>query len=806
MYTILYVDDEPGLLDLGKLYLKKHWGFSVTTAESADDALKLLKTGVFDAIISDYDMPGMDGISFLKHLRSKAFFEPFILFTGKGREEIVIEALNNGADYYVQKGGDPESQYSELVNMVKMAVEKKRVEEELRQANLLSFTIINHLPDPTFVVDIKGKIIAWNNAMGKITGITAQKVLGKDVNEFFLKRYGIHNFPLVNVYLNPDQDLTISHSEIKYEDGPVTAETKIIDTNGKEIILWVKVTPLYDKNMQISGAIETIRDITNIKQAERNLRETNQQLQDIINFIPDPTFVIDKQRKVIAWNHAIEDLTGTYASSILGEGNYAYSLPFYDERRPILIDLFFEDNQNIRGSYKFVKTVDNNLIAGKFFKTIGEKKGVYLWGIAAPLYDSQGILTGAIESIRDITVIKALEFELNQRYEDLAKSYEEIAAQNEEIKASINEMAEREVLLVKSENQFRSLTENLPYGIIIHNNGKIKYANPKAVTILGYDNQEELVEKSALNIIRVDKREDISQRIIDSNNFHTGVIEEIFLKRDGTEIPVEISGISYIIDSKRTNMTIFRDITRECDRRKDFRQARKKLDILASITRHDLKNQISILVSTLDLLSYEELSEQSLSLIRYANICCQNICDNIKTTEEYHTLGLQEPKWFRIKDLIIQAINKCQLSDILDYTGSEYEIFADPLIGRVIDNLIDNSLRHGGDVNKISINVIKKTDGLLIIYKDNGNGILDDEKERIFIRGYGKNTGLGLFLISEILSVTGITIKENGKYGEGATFEIMVPHEKWRNFEQMNYGPLYMDEEDIQGNIISQKQ
>jgi DNA-binding response OmpR family regulator len=119
---ILYVDDEPELLEIGKLFLEKEEGFSVETLSSARVALDRVKEDRFDAIISDYQMPEMDGITFLKRLKTSGNKIPFVIFTGRGREEVVIEALNNGADFYVQKGGEAKSQFADLSSKIRHAV------------------------------------------------------------------------------------------------------------------------------------------------------------------------------------------------------------------------------------------------------------------------------------------------------------------------------------------------------------------------------------------------------------------------------------------------------------------------------------------------------------------------------------------------------------------------------------------------------------------------------------------------------------------------------------------------------------
>ena len=169
MFTILYVDDDPGLLDVGKLFLEQGGQFSVKTVTSATQAFELLHTDHYDAIISDYQMPEMDGIEFLKRVRASGNTVPFIIFTGRGREEIVIQALNEGADFYLQKGGEPLSQFAELSHKVRQAVQQRMAEASIRDHERREADIINFLPDATFAIDTRGVVIAWNRAMEKMT-------------------------------------------------------------------------------------------------------------------------------------------------------------------------------------------------------------------------------------------------------------------------------------------------------------------------------------------------------------------------------------------------------------------------------------------------------------------------------------------------------------------------------------------------------------------------------------------------------------------------------------------------------------
>ncbi len=133
MTRVLYIDDEETLLTLTRIYLKEEAGLDVEIAASAKEGLSRLRSESFDAIISDYDMPDMDGIELLKCVRHENPNIPFIIFTGKGREEVVIDALNNGADFYLQKGGDPRPLFTELAHAVRHLVRRNQAEDSAVQ-------------------------------------------------------------------------------------------------------------------------------------------------------------------------------------------------------------------------------------------------------------------------------------------------------------------------------------------------------------------------------------------------------------------------------------------------------------------------------------------------------------------------------------------------------------------------------------------------------------------------------------------------------------------------------------------------
>jgi PAS domain-containing protein/DNA-binding NarL/FixJ family response regulator len=161
------------------------------------------------------------------------------------------------------------------------------------------------------------------------------------------------------------------------------------------------------------------KDITKRKQAEEALRESERRLADIIDFLPDATLAIDRQGKVIAWNRAIEEMTGVKASDMLGKGDYEYALPFYSIRRPILLDLVLKPDKKIERSYYSILKKEKDLLIVETWVPFLKWRRAFLWAKASPLYDSKGDIVGAIESIRDITERKQAEEALENRENEL---------------------------------------------------------------------------------------------------------------------------------------------------------------------------------------------------------------------------------------------------------------------------------------------------------------------------------------------------------------------------------------------------
>jgi len=283
MALILYVDDEPALLEIGKIYLESHTGFRVATLSSARSALDELATRRYDAILSDYQMPEMDGIEFLKEVRRQYGGIPFILFTGKGREEIVIQAINNGADFYVQKGGEVQSQFAELAHHIQSAIERRTAMDLFRYSQQRLADIIDFSPHPMFAIDTKGNVIIWNKAIAELTGSPSAAMLGKGNYEYANALYHERRPMLADLILAEDDAFEKDRYLYTIRDNQMlTAEAVFTKPDGTRVYLWGKASLLYDPSGNLAGAIESLTDISPLKQAEAKLKKAYDQQTRIL--------------------------------------------------------------------------------------------------------------------------------------------------------------------------------------------------------------------------------------------------------------------------------------------------------------------------------------------------------------------------------------------------------------------------------------------------------------------------------------------------------------------------------------------
>ncbi len=334
--------------------------------------------------------------------------------------------------------------------------------------------------------------------------------------------------------------------------------------------------------------------------------------------------------------------------------------------------------------------------------------------------------------------------------------------------------------LQASEEKYRHILENMQDAYIrADEKGIISMANPSAARMYGYDSMEEMIGIPVASLYATsgqqwDERSGKLQQAGGITDF-TGEA----LRKDGTIRWVSLN-VQYIKDREgriRGTEEIVRDITDRKAMERAVREANEKLALLSSITRHDIANQLTMLQGFSQVAAREERDPAIAGYIAKIDTAAVTIRRQIEFMKTYQDLGVHTPGWSLIRETVAKVARQ---EVVFSETCRDIEVFSDPMLERVFFNLFENAMQHGGDVTKITVRCERAPDTLVIIVEDNGSGIRSGEKEKIFEKGFGKNTGLGLFLTKQILSITGITIRETGEPDKGARFEMTVPKGAWR--------------------------
>jgi PAS domain S-box-containing protein len=318
--------------------------------------------------------------------------------------------------------------------------------------------------------------------------------------------------------------------------------------------------------------------------------------------------------------------------------------------------------------------------------------------------------------------------------------------------------------------------------IIFDDAGKIVLTASRTPELLGYSS-EELVGMDLRSIIKtedMDKFQQIKEQIKTGGKNIENLELDISHKRGH----IMTFGLQMFAVQGMEGELHFcmngADITTYKDNQWAIEMMNKKLNILGSATRHDVLNSLTGLFGYLELAEVKCKDENVTKFIRKAKSSAETVKKQIEFTRAYQELGSKKPSWIKVNDVIrmsYAALNDPRLPAQVDV--DDLEVFADPMLEKVFYNIMDNAQRHA-EAKEMHISFHRRGNEGELIISDDGRGVPENEKEFIFKRGYGKNTGFGLYLSREILEITGIKIVENGEEGKGARFVITIPHMKFR--------------------------
>ncbi|WP_158303640.1 PAS domain S-box protein [Methanosphaerula palustris] len=342
--------------------------------------------------------------------------------------------------------------------------------------------------------------------------------------------------------------------------------------------------------------------------------------------------------------------------------------------------------------------------------------------------------------------------------------------------------------LKMSEEKFRDIFNNTSDAMHLHligdagSPGRFTDINDVACRMIGYT-REEMLAKTPLEIAVDYYNPSLEKNIEEQRTIESARFETEYRTKDGMLIPVEVNTHVVTILGKKLMLGTARDISERKRVEEALQLVNKKLNLLSSITRHDINNQIFALKAFLEL-SKESLDDFTMTseCLCKAERAANAIERQIAFTKEYQDLGVHAPVWQSVDASITKALTVLPMRDVrIASEVNDLEVFADPLFEKVFYNLIDNALKYGGQrMTVIRVSSQKSKRGLVISVENDGVGISAEDKKRLFERGFGHNTGLGLFLSREILAITGITITEAGESGQCARFEMIVPKGGYR--------------------------
>lgn len=330
-----------------------------------------------------------------------------------------------------------DGQYKTFLNNIGVDVtDHIKAEEVFKQKHNFLQQLIDIIPYPLFFKDKNYIYRVCNKSFEEFIGLSRDEIIGKTV-------YDIAPKDLADKYHYMDKKL-IQEGTLQIYEAPV----QYADGSRRTVIFNKSV--FNDLDGKLAGLTGVMVDITQRKKAEESLHESEKRLNDILNHLPDATFAINCEGMVIFWNKALEDMLQVKADDMIGKVNYEYSIPFYGDRRPILIDLILKtDDEFLNSQYYNIKRDKHAIMAETTISNFFGNEDMILWGKASPLYDEEGKMMGAIESMRDITEMRKAELELQKYHENLEEQVEErteeLEKTNEKLKSAIAKHEEAEI-------------------------------------------------------------------------------------------------------------------------------------------------------------------------------------------------------------------------------------------------------------------------------------------------------------------------------------------------------------------------
>ena len=402
-----------------------------------------------------------------------------------------------------------------------------------------------------------------------------------------------------------------------------------------------------------------------------------------------------------------------------------------------------------------------------------------------------GLSLGAIRYIIKPAEPEELLRQIGEAFREHAKSPRDYATQpvideacfNREYAQRVGAKLDKKTqLLAESEEKFRTVVENAPDIILVQRNGMVLFVNNAVTNVTGYL-PEEVTGQSISRFVPPEFRDILDAAIRKRmSGEQVSPHEADILTKSGSRLTVNIRGSRIDFGGAPADLYILTDVTEHKRDDERIRLANRKLSLMRDVTYQDIKNKVTALRGYIELGKTPKNEQDRISFTEKEEMILGSIHDLIESTRDYQQMGVDHSRWIpmerTIRTQFTHLSRKENLSLDCDLGG--LEILADPLIDRVVFNLLQNAARHGRTLSRISFSCHEIPEGLVLVCGDDGIGIPPEEKSRIFGRVVGGAGKFGLFFVREFLDIGGMKIAETGVPGKGARFEITVPKGLYR--------------------------
>ena len=634
---------------------------------------------------------------------------------------------------------------------------------------------------PVFAIDHTRRVIAWNTAMEALTRVARHEMIGKGDHAYSVPFYGSPRPMLIDRIIIPPGIAKLLEPIPARRDGDAfIGELEAAEINGKPVLMWGKAARIYDGKGKVIAAVQSIgisgslqpsayvpdeslwrrqgdlhsafekltatqeellrnyRDLTHTQaqliESERKVRSQETFLNCVIADAREGIIAYDRDLRHILWNRFMEELTGLPADEVIGTGAAGMF--------PVLAIA--------GGNHLLERALSGETVESPDVSFVVPRTGKQAWvrAIYSPVSDSEGGISGVIGIVQDTTTRKVMQYALETTIVQLMESES------------------------KNTNVFNA--KNDPLILVDAGTRAILDLNDAATRLYGWSREEMLKMSLSDLAVEPEKAGEIAASRL------PGVRTGRHRKKDGTIFPADIS--SSYVDLKGSPVLILsvRDLSSFQQIADALRLANARLNLMIGITRHDVLNNLTAVMGYNTLLRKDIIDTGVIGMLDKQEKALHAIRNQIEFTKEYDNLGIKSPQWQDIAMVASRAYTRFVNTISFSCDTGGLEIYADPMFEKVFYNLFDNAFRYGEGISRITISCTHENGDLLLFFEDDGTGIPSEDKGRIFSRGFGKHTGLGLFLTREILAITRIGIRETGEFRKGARFELRVPEGVYR--------------------------